>query len=581
VRRSALFVALLALDALVACRGRTESAATPTDASTAPPAAPSTLDSSRQRPPPRLRNRTAYIPPQCYAKTQGANDAARAKPRNSCYVCHTRSDAPNYVNDADLQLRLSLPVPALDDPWTNLFAAPTKPAASDDAVLAYVRRSNYFAADGSIALAHSLDPLPPEWDGNDNGRWDGFTPDAYFAFDDRGFDHRPDGSPTGWRAFAYFPFPGAFFPTNGSFDDTLIRLDPILQQDTDRNFSAAVYVVNLAIVEALMRRTDVAIDPVDERALGVDLDLDGQLGQATHVAFDAARDGSGKTRMHYVGRAREEETRGTLAIAPGLLPLGTELLHTVRYLDVAADGLPVMAARMKEVRYMRKVRWSSYEVARANAVRDAREQDESADGIHDVHWQKELGVYNMRGWLLEGFIEAADGSLRPQTHEETAYCEGCHGGVGGTVDNTFSMARKIGGDAPARGWFHWSQHDLRGIAEPKRDDGRYEYTLYLKETGGGSDLGDNAEVAERFFDDKGEVRDDAVARLHRDVSTLLVPSAQRALDLDRAYLGIVAAQSFDHGRDAALVPSPRVHARAPSGALTGVRVALEQRPLAP
>ena len=42
-----------------------------------------------------------------------------------------------------------------------------------------------------------------------------------------------------------------------------------------------------------------------------------------------------------------------------------------------------------------------------------------------------------------------------------------------------------------RGWFHWSQHDLRGIPEPKRSDGQYEYATYLQQAGAGDDLREN------------------------------------------------------------------------------------------
>ena len=56
-------------------------------------------------------------------------------------------------------------------------------------------------------------------------------PDVQFAFDDHGYDHHPDGTPTGWRAFAYYPFVGTFFPTNGSADDVLVRLDAALRED--------------------------------------------------------------------------------------------------------------------------------------------------------------------------------------------------------------------------------------------------------------------------------------------------------------------------------------------------------------
>ena len=116
----------------------------------------------------------------------------------------------------------------------------------------------------------------------------------------------------------------------------MIRLDPAFQKDKSGAFDANIYEINLAIVEALIARADVAIDPTDEAALGTDLDLDGHLGRATRVAFDATADASGKTRMHYAGMARAEE--GQLPIAPGLFPTGTEFFHTVRYLDVGPSA---------------------------------------------------------------------------------------------------------------------------------------------------------------------------------------------------------------------------------------------------
>jgi hypothetical protein len=160
-------------------------------------------------------------------------------------------------------------------------------------VLAYVRRSNYFDDEG-LTLARTLDGLPGN-DGTGHHEWGGFRPDAWFSFDDHGFDHRPDGTLTGWRAFAYYPFLGTFFPTNGSMDDVLIRLDPRLQEGADGRYHPRTYEINLAIVEALVTRRDVPVDPIDERPLGADLDLDGTFGRATRVVF-----GKG---MHYVGRA--------------------------------------------------------------------------------------------------------------------------------------------------------------------------------------------------------------------------------------------------------------------------------------
>jgi len=527
----------------------------------------------------RLRNTIAYIPPQCFTRTRGDD----GRPKNPCYACHTRSEAPNFVNDEDLQVTLRFPVPAANNPWTNLLAPPLAraPAMSDEVVLAYVRETNYFDPDGHIALARALRKPPAAWDGNGNGQWDGFVPDVEFAFDDRGFDHRADGTPTGWRAFAYYPFVGTFFPTNGSADDVLIRLDPALREDGAGHLDAVVYAVNLAVVEALVTRTDVAIDAVDEVALGVDLDLDGRLGRASRVAFDAGRQGRGATRMHYVGRARTLQDGGQFPIAPGLFPLHTEFFHTVRYLDVGSDGVVTMAPRMKEVRYARKAVWMTYDALKAHVELEARAAATNPDRTHGVEWFRESGVANGLGWYFQGFIEAQDGALRPQSLEESAFCEGCHGGIGATVDGVFSFARKVRGEGPARGWFHWSQHGLGGLPEPRRRDGQYEYTLYLREAGAGDELRSNAEVLGRFFDGRGELRPEEVNALHSDIARLLVPSPSRALDLDRAYRAVVLEQSFDRGRDAVLAPSRNVDAHPVVGGRTGIERPVVAMRLAP
>ncbi len=242
-------------------------------------------------------------------------------------------------------------------------------------------------------------------------------PDAWFRFDDRGFDHAPDGAPTGWRAFAYYPFVGAFLPTNGSMGDVAVRLPDPFRQDATGRWDQGVYEINLAIVEALVTRTDVPIEPTDERALGVDLDRDGVLGQALRVAFDGRPDGT--TAMRYAGRAGGG---ARLAIAPGLFPEGTEFLHSVRYLDVDPSGAVAMAPRMKELRYARKARWLSHADLKTRAQSEVFEQQEAPDGAAHVLWEHDRGITNGQGWLFQGFIEAADGSLRPQSYEETVYC---------------------------------------------------------------------------------------------------------------------------------------------------------------
>lgn len=512
----------------------------------------------------RLQNVVAYIPPQCFTKTQ-AEGSGTAK--NPCYVCHVDSAAPNFASDGNLQVTLSLPAAAADNPWKNLFAPPVAgaPRASDEDVLAYVRAGNYFDRGLGLALAKALEALPGEWDIDGDGKWDGYVPDVWFAFDERGFDHAPGGAPTGWRAFAYYPFPGTFFPTNGSTDDVLIRLDARLQKDRAGRIDQGIYELNLAVVEALITRQDVPIDPVDEAALGLDVDLDGRLARADRVAFDAAPD-----RMHYAGLAGDEQRGGRFPMAPGLFPLGTEFFHTVRYLDVDAGGAVTMAPRMKEVRYAKKTTFLGYDALRGRAALDAREQLVSRDGSRRVNWQGERGVDNGQGWVFQGFIESKDGTLRPQSREETTFCAGCHGGIGATTDSVFSFARKLGATQWARGWFHWSQRGLRGLAEPKRSDGRYEYTTYLEEAGAGDELRENREVLGRFFDARGELRTSEVRQLHDDVSRLLLPSAGRALDLDRAYRAVVEQQSFDRGRDAVLAPSRNVLATVIPGQPTGI-----------
>ena len=77
-------------------------------------------------------------------------------------------------------------------------------------MLAYVRSSNYFD-DGGLTLARTLDSVPGE-DGTGRRPWAGFRPDAWYSFDERGFDHRPDGRYSGWRTSTYYPLLGPSFP---------------------------------------------------------------------------------------------------------------------------------------------------------------------------------------------------------------------------------------------------------------------------------------------------------------------------------------------------------------------------------
>ncbi len=505
---------------------------------------------ARDEPPLQPPIRTAYLPAQCYVKTSEGGGRAH----NPCYVCHTDSRAPNYADDGDLQRELKLPEPARKNPWRNLFNPPSTANVSDEELLRYVRESNYFDPTGKPALRAELQDLPAAWDEDDNGKWDGYVPDAAYRFDDSGFDRREDGSYTGWRAYSFYPFPGAFLPTNGgSMGDALIRLPAEFQQDVQGRFDLSVYRVNLAIVQAMIQRRDVPIDTVVERSVDTDLDDDGQLSSASRVVF-SWQPGKG-SRLRYVGQAGADSR--IPAPSAGLFPQGTEFLHSVRYLDVGPKQEVRMASRMKELRYARKHRYYNFSALQQKAMRELQEKATDPDRVRQIRGNFERGVTNGQGWTYQAFIENPQGRLRPQTYEELTFCVGCHGGVGVTDDSSFSFARKV--DERRGGWFHATQDSLRGVSEPRRADGHFEYALYLEQNGAADDFRSNEEVSRKFFAPDGTLSVAALAELKTNVEALLIPSATRALALDRAYLGVVLDQSFTRGRDALLTPVTQAH----------------------
>ncbi len=514
-----------------------------------------------------LKNETPHIVAQCYTKT--TDSAGRFY--NPCYTCHTRSEPPNYVNDADLQLTFSFPAPAEENPWKNLYKdrRAAIAAISDAEIRDFIRQSNYLDAEGRIIPAQRLANPPREWDYNDDGRWDGFIPDAYFRFDEEGFDLDPTGRPTGWRAFAYYPFPGTFWPTNGSTDDVLIRLAEPFRRNLNGEFDRTVYKTNLAIVESLIRRRDIPIEPVDEAALGgIDLDGDGVIGTASRVRYDwAPRAGR---LMWFVGQALAEQRAGRVHLAAGLYPEGTEFLHSVRYVDVDEDGDNRLSARMKELRHAIKRYWMTYAELDTLQAAEFKEKHDFPDRIRVFRGNLETGLSNGQGWVYSALIEDREGQLRPQSYEELAFCIGCHGGIGATTDSSFAFPRRLGPDSFQGGWFHWSQRSLDGIPEPVRRDGEPEYAFYLKTNGAGDEFRLNREVQARFFDAKGRLKPEMLARLRQDISVLLYASPRRAMQLNKAYHIIVKEQSFNEGRDpvletAGLSVHPWVDRHTPTG----------------
>ena len=501
-----------------------------------------------------LLNHTAYITSQCYTKTIDEHNQTH----NPCYSCHRASIEPNYVNDENLQETNSFPTLATTNNWKNLFIDKSALVAktTDSEINTYISQDNYKNSDGTIILANKLKNIESKWDVNNNAKWDGYTPDCYFNFDDEGFDKDPNGAYTGWRAFAYYPFLGTFWPTNGSTDDVLIRLPEIFQQDINGSFDLATYKINLAIVESVIKKKDIEITSTNEAQFGIDLDGDGIIGVASKIKYNY--DVNNSLSMSYIGLAKKALTDGTTNLAGGLFPTGTEFLHSVRYIDTSTNPVG-MAKRMKELRYAKKNTWLGYDKLAIIAAGVVKEKYDDPNTIETFDGDAETGLTARGGWVYQGFIEDKDGALRPQSYEETLYCMGCHGGIGATVDTIFSFARKFEKPNLNDGWYHWSKKGIVGIPEPKNSDGLFEYSNYLKNNGAGDEFRGNDEVFTKFFDADGKLKDNEVAKINSDISYLLLPSQERARRLNKAYQLTVKEQSFVYGRDTLLGPATNVN----------------------
>ncbi len=473
----------------------------------------------------QLDNREAPIPVQCYTKTDGVS--------NPCWTCHTPSSYPNLRDDAELQGEYSFSDYGTTNRWSNLFVDRTAAidAIADDEILAWIRQDNYSPV-REILAGHTSEFAY------------GFDLDFARGFADDGFAR--DGSD--WRAFRYKPFPGAFWPTNGSTDDVLVRL-PAAFREQDGKPSRAVTMANLALVEASLASDPKLADadvrwptePLDEIAAARDLDADGVLENAIETLVGLP--------THYVGDAADHP------LVRGTYPAGTEFLHSVRYLDPDAPSL--VATRMKELRWIRKERELPRE--RVFAVYEAEAEEKYEGGLPLYGGNAETGLLNQLGWRVQGYIEDAHGRLRLQTYEEHYACMGCHTSLGVTADSTFAFPRKVPG---AAGWGYQDITDIPDVPQLGHRDP--EVLTYLRRVQGGDELRANDEMLARFWD--GGVLDEAEVRRaapggDRRLPHLVAPSRERALRLDKAYLLLVREQSFERGRDVVLSPPTNVHAR--------------------
>lgn len=467
-------------------------------------------------------NEEAPIPPQCYTKTQGEH--------NPCYTCHQsyqQADNINYRtnlrNDGANQGLYNFSDEGEINSWKNLFVNRQKwiKQITNEQIVEYVNQDNY------SNLAKNLQ----------NKDWSGFIPDlnnyhlASEAFGDNGI--AKDGS--AWVAFNYKPFPGTFWPTNGSTDDVLIRLSAEFRQ-LNGEYNESVYLTNLSLVELSIKGLS-AIDifTTNEQVINSDLNKDGQLTTKVEMLL---------TREFFVGDAKG------IKIPKQQYPVNTEIMHSVRYVGVDEQGETYTPKRMKELRYMTKTKLLTSSDIDTVYRRERKEKlDEQLPSYIRV---EERGFNNKFGWLIQGYIEDYKGELRPQSYEETMFCMGCHSAIGTTIDQTFAFPRKVTGRAG------WGYLNLKGMKDvPSKGQQAGEILQYLQVNGGGNEFRENMEMFEKWYKPDGTVNKEKVKG--KDVFQLITPSKQRAYDLNKAYTQIVRTQSFIHGRDASIKPAMNVH----------------------
>jgi hypothetical protein len=526
-----------------------------------------------------LNKSSVYISPQCYTKTQDSKNNTF----NPCYSCHINSKEPNFINDFDLQAAYDFSESSNKNPFTNSFKDRTTLVSkiSDSEIISYINKDNYKNNNGKIIITEKLiQNLPSTWDfsynGKKDGKWSGYIPDSYFNFDDEGFDKDLNGIYTGWRAFAYTPFLGTFWPTNGSVDDVLIRLPKSMMQDEKGNFSKEIYKINLAIVESMIKKQDVKLDfEVDESKYNVDLNHNNLIDKTSLIVYKWNKpDALSKYpkviyKNYYVGLAKEELIENKLHISPGLYPDGTEFLHSVRYIGIDEQKNSIkMSPRMKELRYTKKVSWNNYMQLSKSATAEIKEKHDFPERLKEINGNIESGLLSGSGWVYQGFIEDINGELRPQSYEETLSCIGCHSGIGASTDSSFAFPRKFD---EKNAWYHWSKKDLKGTKDKLLSNGKGEFAFYLEQNKAGDEYRANDEIKNKFFDKNGKLIQSEVDKIKNDITYLIYPSIKRAIELNKAYKVIVDEQSFIYGKDAHIKPlDETIYKEVKPGTLTGI-----------
>lgn len=243
------------------------------------------------------------------------------------------------------------------------------------------------------------------------------------------------------------------------------------------------------------------------------------------------------------------------------------------------QGNNILSARMKEVRYARKRFWVNYSKLKDKALAEIKEKDDFPNRLRTIQGNVEAGVSNGQGWTYAAFIEDAQGELRPQNYEELVFCAGCHSGIGAIKDGIFSFQRKLPSTQHQQGWHHWSQSGIQNLAEPRRQDGDYEYSHYLQQNKSANEFRSNQEVQDKFFGQNNQLKPAMLDQLHKDISLLLHASPARALQMNKAYRVIVQEQSFTEGRDATIKPVETVHKELKKDQSTGIKKPIVLLPL--